>query len=175
MRTFGLPARLRRTIPVLALGVAALAGCGAPQVVAGRATPAAAVPASPSGGASAAAQPTCEVRVPNLVGMTGDEASAALNVTAALDIRFAVNFAPMTNKVISQSPTPGTCQRATDAIDLTLEPPPPAPHRQVSARDWQMIAKSPDSHTRERITLYGYVFQFDSATARTDSSPVSTG
>ncbi|WP_345611556.1 PASTA domain-containing protein [Pseudonocardia adelaidensis] len=151
---------LGRVLPAMALGLLALAGCGAPEVVAGRAAPASTSPPVPV----SAIQPSCEVRVPNLVGMTGDEASAALDATAALDIRFAVNFAPMTNKVISQSPTPGTCQQATEAIHLTLEAPPPTPHRELSARDWQLIAKSPDSHIGERITVYGYVFQFDSAT-----------
>jgi hypothetical protein len=155
---------LRRALPALALGgLVALAGCAAPEAVAGHAAPAPTTAASPSVPVSTA-QPSCEVRVPSLVGMTGDEASAALGATAALDIRFAVNFASMANKVISQTPTPGTCQQATDPIHLTLEPPPATPHREVSARDWQLIAKSPDSHIGERVTVYGYVFQFDSAT-----------
>jgi hypothetical protein len=158
---------IRRALPALALGgLIALAGCSAPVTVAGQATPA--TPATPAAASPpvpvSAAPPSCGVRVPNLVGMTGDEADAALDATAALDIQFTVNFAPMTNKVISQSPTPGTCQQATDPIHLTLEAPAPTPHRALSARDWQLIAKSPDSHIGERITVYGYVFQFDTAT-----------
>jgi hypothetical protein len=46
-------------------------------------------------------------------------------------------------------------------IFLTLQLP---PHREVSARDWQMIAKDPDAHMGERIVVHGYVTQFDAAT-----------
>jgi hypothetical protein len=156
MRTSGFPARLSRTIPALALGAAVLAGCAAPVVVAGEAAPATA-PAEP-------ARATCEVQVPNLVGMTGEEAGAALAAAGALDVRVAANRAPMVNAVVEQNPRAGTCQQATDAVHLTLEPPAPEPHRQVSSRDWLLIAKSPDAHEGERITVYGQVFQFDAVT-----------
>jgi hypothetical protein len=154
----------RLVVGAAALGVLVLTGCA--NEVIGSASPAPASTSTPatSWKSVVTTAPACAVRVPNLVGMTGDEASAALHAIAALDIQFAVNFAPMTNKVISQSPPAGTCQRATDTIHLTLEPPPPTPHREISARDWQLIAKAPDSHMGERITVYGHVFQFDSAT-----------
>lgn len=105
-----------------------------------------------------------QITVPSLVGLTGDEASAALGAAGALDIRFAQNKAPMSSKVIIQNPGPGTRQRAGSAVHLTLEVPPPAPPKEINSRDWQLIARTPDAHIGERIVVFGQVTQFDSAT-----------
>ena len=63
-----------------------------------------------------------------------------------------------------QSPAPGAQQRAGDKVFVTLQAPPPVPHREISSRDWQVIAKNPDAHKGKRIIVYGYVTQFDAAT-----------
>lgn len=41
---------------------------------------------------------------------------------------------------------------------------PTVTYRKVSAREWKLIAKSPDAHIGETIVVYGAVTQFDSAT-----------
>lgn len=41
---------------------------------------------------------------------------------------------------------------------------PLAPHREITAREWELIAKDPDAHEGERIIVYGRVTQFDAAT-----------
>lgn len=84
---------------------------------------------------------------------------------------------PAATAVVS---TPVYKYTAPLAPPTTTQPPvvvPPVsnePHRAVKARDWQLIAKDPEAHAGDRITVYAYVFQFDSATgtsgflARTD-------
>jgi len=113
------------------------------------------------------------VTVPDLSGKTGSAASAALGAAGVLNVTFAQNNALMTQPVISQSPPAGTQQRAGDPVYVTLQPgapaaPPPSapaePHRKLSARDWQVIAKNPDAHIRERVIVHGRVTQFDAAT-----------
>ena len=49
-------------------------------------------------------------------------------------------------------------------LSYRTPPPPPAPARAISARDWALIAKDPDSHAGERVVVYGQVKQFDAAT-----------
>jgi hypothetical protein len=41
---------------------------------------------------------------------------------------------------------------------------PAAPAKAITEREWQLIAKNPDSHIGERVIVYGQVTQFDSAT-----------
>ncbi|WP_297650316.1 hypothetical protein [Pseudonocardia sp.] len=48
-------------------------------------------------------------------------------------------------------------------VDVATVTPTGPPHA-VSARDWQLIAKDPDSHKGESIIVYGEVIQFDAAT-----------
>jgi hypothetical protein len=42
-----------------------------------------------------------------------------------------------------------------------------APAKAITEREWQLIAKNPDSHIGERVIVYGQVTQFDSATGTT--------
>jgi hypothetical protein len=116
------------------------------------------------------------VTVPDLSGKTGSVASAALGAAGVLNVTFAQNNALMTQPVVSQSPPGGTQQRAGDPVYVTLQPaspaaPPPSapaePHRKLSARDWQVIAKNPDAHIGERVIVHGRVTQFDAATGTT--------
>ena len=116
------------------------------------------------------------VTVPDLSGKTGSAASAALGAAGVLNVTFARNNALMAQPVVSQSPPGGTQQRAGDPVYVTLQPaspaaPPPSapaePHRKLSARDWQVIAKNPDAHIGERVIVHGRVTQFDAATGTT--------
>lgn len=77
------------------------------------------------------------VTVPDLAGLDGNGASAALSAAGVLDVRFALNDAPMTNKVTGQSPPPGTSQRATATVYVALLGPdgritPPGPNTVVT-------------------------------------------
>ncbi len=117
--------------------------------------------ASPATGLSPADR---TITVPDLAGMTGDQAGAALSAAGVLDVRFTQNDAPMTNAVVRQLPRAGAQQRAGAPVHVTLQPPPPVPHRAISARDWQIIAKDPDAHQGERVIIHGTVTQFDAAT-----------
>lgn len=58
-----------------------------------------------------------------------------------------------------KSSSSGTSTAAAPAASAPL---PPA--KAISARDWQLIAKDPASHTGERVIVYGQVTQFDAAT-----------
>lgn len=108
-----------------------------------------------------------EITVPSLAGLTGGQASSALAAAGVLNVSFSPIDTPLTSPVTMQNPPAGTRQRAGAAVSVTLEPPPPVPHSQISARDWQVIAKNPDAHTGKRIIVYGYVTQFDAATGTT--------
>ena len=52
------------------------------------------------------------------------------------------------------------------AAAATAATAPLAPAKAISAREWQLIAKDPDAHKGERITVYGEVTQFDAATGK---------
>lgn len=60
------------------------------------------------------------VTVPDLAGLDGNEASAALHAAGVLGTEFTRNYAPMTNKVTGQSPPAGTLQRATATVYVAL-------------------------------------------------------
>ncbi|WP_246633257.1 PASTA domain-containing protein [Pseudonocardia nigra] len=137
-----------------------VSGTVRPAEVTGAAAERSTSPPRPTSLAPAARQ----VTVPDLTGMTGDQASAALGAAGVLDVRFAQNDAPMSSQVTGQSPRPGVRQRAGDPVHVTLAPPPPEPHRSITGREWQTIAKDPDSHRGERIIVFGRVTQFDTAT-----------
>lgn len=73
---------------------------------------------------------------------------------------------------------PGTQVSPNQQIVLVLESspaaasssvvlPPPAPPRAITAREWALIARSPDAHVGEAIVVYGQVTQFDAATGST--------
>jgi hypothetical protein len=85
----------------------------------------------------------------------------------------------------SSSPTvrPTTTAIATPAAEESVKPsakptttkptttkpaPPPKPvvYKKLTKREWAKIAKSPDSHVGETITVYGVVTQFDAATGQ---------
>ena len=63
----------------------------------------------------------------------------------------------------SRPTVPATQPRQTFAVD----PPPPVelgPADAITAREWQIIARDPDSAAGDRIIVYGQVTQFDAAT-----------
>lgn len=60
------------------------------------------------------------------------------------------------------SPVPRTTQPEVPAA-VSL-PVPAGPARELSAREWALIAKSPDSHVGEHVVVFGYVTQFDAVT-----------
>ena len=145
---------------------------GAARHAAGSAAPDSFVPTA--GRAPTAAD--VPVTVPDLSGKTGSAASEALGAAGVLNVTFAQNDALMNQPVISQSPAAGTQQRAGDPVSVTLQPGAPAappssapaePHRKLSSRDWQVIAKNPDAHIGERVIVHGWVTQFDAATGTT--------
>jgi hypothetical protein len=130
-------------------------------------SPVAGVASAASGAASTAptsTPPPLLFTVPDVQGMTGEEAVAALTAAGFRTVTFEQNGAPRTAKVQTQYPAPGGAHTGGTAIHLVAEPPPPVPHRTVSGRDWLLIAKSPDLHTGERVTIYGHVTQFDAVT-----------
>lgn len=59
------------------------------------------------------------------------------------------------------SNTPTTTAAGTNAQPAAA---PAAPPKAITARDWALIAKDPDSHVGEAVIVYGEVTQFDSAT-----------
>lgn len=60
--------------------------------------------------------------VPDLTGMTGDEASAALDTADFRDISFTTNYASMDSFVEWQSPAAGTWWSKTSSVRVTLDP-----------------------------------------------------
>lgn len=83
--------------------------------------------ATPTAGASrASASPTSvpagSIVVPRLIGLTGEEASRALGAAGVRDVRFAQNYAAMTQPVVLQSPVAGTRQLPVDPVFVTLQP-----------------------------------------------------
>jgi hypothetical protein len=62
-------------------------------------------------------------------------------------------------------PKPTTAPPKPAAPKPTVAPKPkPVVHKKISARQWKLIAKSPDSHIGEHLIIYGTVTQFDAAT-----------
>lgn len=59
------------------------------------------------------------------------------------------------------STTPTTTAAGTDAHPAAA---PATPPKAITAHDWALIAKDPDSHVGEAVIVYGEVTQFDSAT-----------
>lgn len=164
------PQRARRWAWVVASVAVSVVMLGATAVVGfrivtgGETVVGVAAPAAPASTVRTTAPPPPQLTVPSVEGMTGEEAVAALTAAGFRNIIFAQNGAPPSAKVLTQNPVPGRTQAGTAPIHLVAEPPPPVPHRAVSGRDWLLIAKSPDLHIGERITVYGHVTQFDTAT-----------
>lgn len=152
----------RNLLSALLLGaLLALVGCAAqPQVIEGEAS-AATTPNPTTANSFEPVGPTAYT-VPNVTGMSGTEAAAVLAASGFTNIKFEQNGAPPEASVLSQNPPPGTTATPDTVISLVAEIPEPA--RDISSRDWALIAKSPDSHVGERIIVYGNVTQFDSAT-----------
>ncbi|WP_158092171.1 MULTISPECIES: hypothetical protein [Pseudonocardia] len=75
--------------------------------------------------------------------------------TASADTRSSATPAPV--RTTTRTPPPPT----------TTVAPPPAPAREISSRDWQKIARDPNSHLGDSIVVHGHVTQFDSGTGLT--------
>ncbi|MEU4393463.1 hypothetical protein [Kribbella sp. NPDC023855] len=68
-------------------------------------------------------------------------------------------------KATSQAPSPSV--KPTQAPKITPKPtvkPKPIVYKKLTARAWAKIAKDPDAHIGEAITVHGTVTQFDAAT-----------
>lgn len=124
-------------------------------------------PGSPAGARAATdpcAKTTC-FTVPSVVGLSVDDAIATLSQAGFLAAQ-SLRTQPSGTVVASQYPAAGSRALATVSMNFTFRAPPapPAPARAITAREWALIAKSPDQHTGERIIVYGEVTQFDAAT-----------
>jgi beta-lactam-binding protein with PASTA domain len=82
------------------------------------------------------------ITVPDLSGMTGQQASDALGQAGVLDVEFAQNNAPLSNPVTDQSPPAGTQQRAGAPVGVTLAPPAAA----APAKPQQLTEVSPGTY-----------------------------
>jgi hypothetical protein len=71
--------------------------------------------------------------------------------------------APTTETTELETTTTEEETTTTEEI-ATTKPTPLAAHKNISARQWDLIYKNPDAHVGERIIVYGEIFQFDSAT-----------
>ncbi|MGC4942001.1 hypothetical protein [Kribbella sp. DT2] len=60
--------------------------------------------------------------------------------------------------------TPAPPKPTVTPKPTVAQKPKPVVYKKISARQWKLIAKSPDSHVGEHLILYGTVTQFDSAT-----------
>lgn len=90
----------------------AVGGCGG-QPVPARAEATAAAPTSTAVSRSA---------VPDLTGMTGSAAAAALRAARFGDVRFAANGAAMSSPVVGQHPAPGSSWDTTEPVFVALAP-----------------------------------------------------
>jgi hypothetical protein len=66
-----------------------------------------------------------------------------------------------TVKTFNGAPVDAAPAQAAPAV---VAPAPLQPSRKITAREWQLIAKAPDSHVGERVIVYGQVTQFDATT-----------
>jgi hypothetical protein len=162
------PQRIRTWPWVVASAVAAVVVLGAMVFAAARIEPtvvgAASAPSSPASTTRTTVPPPPLLAVPDVQGMPGEAATAALTAAGFRNITFAQNGAPPSAKVLTQDPAPGGMHPGTGPIHLVAEVPPPVPHRALSGRDLLLITKTPDLHVGERITVYGHVTQFDTVT-----------
>ncbi len=169
-----LPQRARRW-PLVVISITAavvmVVGIAVAAIGLGSVRPTAAGTASAPSSTAVATRPTTlpppPLTLPDVQGMTREEAVVALTAAGFKIITFEQNGAPTSAKVQTQFPAPGGQHTGATAIHLVAELPPPGPHRAVSGRDWLLIAKSPDLHIGDRITVYGHVTQFDAVTGST--------
>ncbi|GAA2886326.1 hypothetical protein GCM10010472_50660 [Pseudonocardia halophobica] len=100
--------------------------------------------------------------VPNLVGLTAPRARQVLT-QAGFTVPSDLARLGEESTVTRQYPSALLKVPTSTLLSLTYYAP-PAPARAITARDWALIAKSPDAHVGERIVAYGQVTQFDAAT-----------
>lgn len=73
--------------------------------------------------------------------------------------------APTTAAPAAVVPATTETPKATEATAApTTVKPKPIVYRNISARQWALIAKNPDAHDGDHIIVYGQVTQFDAAT-----------
>lgn len=143
----------------------------------GSSRPAASSSATTAVPPTSAAKSTCTANcatVPYLLGLGGKDAAAALDKAGFTGSREQFTSVPAESVVIDQDPMPGASAVKDAPINLSFgakpvavpEPMPaaPAPAKAITARQWALIAKSPDQHVGESIVVYGQVEQFDAAT-----------
>lgn len=165
------PKRRRWVVPA-ALGVVVVA------IIAAIAVATSSNGAQPSGSVASSAPASAAsgaIPMPNVIGLTSAAAGTALRDKGLRNVALVPSTAAEANRRISsQSPMPGASVLPAQQIVLVLEaatttvaPPPPAPPRAITAREWALIARSPDAHAGEAIIVYGQVTQFDAATGTT--------
>lgn len=93
--------------------------------------------------------------LPGLVG-GGDEASTKTAAPAASPSVAAPSATATTTSPVATTKAPEPAR--------TTAAPAPKEYATISARDFKLLAKDPDSHAGKAYTIYGYVSQFDSAT-----------
>ena len=165
------PRRSRAWLPFLVIGVVLAAIAATIVVVTTAGGPAAGGPDAPR--ASSAT-------VPNVVGMRADQAVAALNSAGFRNVSTSFTGELWQRTVLLQNPAALTTAPRDTSIALSVSvpaptrapvtttvKPPPAPAKAITAREWALIARSPDAHSGESVVVYGQVTQFDSATGPT--------
>lgn len=94
--------------------------------------------------------------VPNLIGLTGDQASAALSAADFRGIDFTVNYAAMSSTVEWQSPAPGTWWSKTSSVKLTLDPTTAAPAQPQPTQAYTSAPAAPATPYVEPSSTYTY-------------------
>ncbi|WP_233899187.1 PASTA domain-containing protein [Pseudonocardia dioxanivorans] len=155
-------------LPLLVIGVVVVAIAGAIVIVT---TGSGTAPGKSAAGSASSAT------VPNVVGMRADHAIAALNSAGFGNVSTSFTGELWQRTVLLQNPaalttvgrdTPVVLSVSVPAPRPTPVPttvkPPPLPAKAITAREWALIARSPDAHIGEAVIVYGQVTQFDSAT-----------
>jgi hypothetical protein len=71
---------------------------------------------------------------------------------------------PATTRPVATAPTATTTTRAAVKPAAIKPKPKPVVYSAITARQWKQIAKNPDTHIGQHVTIYGVVTQFDGAT-----------
>jgi hypothetical protein len=107
------------------------------------------------------ARAACAV-VPNVIGMTASQARHAFT-TAGFTVPGALLGRTDESTVSTQTPS-GLTKVPVTTLPVVGVYTPPAPARDITARDWALLAKNPGAHVGARVVVYGQVTQFDTAT-----------
>lgn len=110
--------------------------------------------------------------IPGLVG-GGKPAPATTAAPAAAVSTTAPATTTTTTKATTTS-APATTTKAPEPAKTTTTAAQPTAYAAISARDFKLLAKDPDSYVGKAYKIYGYVTQFDAATG-SDGFRANTG